>query len=59
MPTIKAFPSNKANMPRKARGNMYPQLALEMAPGVSRKARMVPAKDARMVPRMVWGRVNL
>ena len=35
------------------------QLAVAIAPGVSINARVVPAMDARIVPRIVWGRVNL
>ena len=54
-----AFPSSSATMPIAARGSMAPQFAEAMAPGVSTRARTVPAMDARIVPRMVWGRVNL
>mmetsp|Transcript_34457 Transcript_34457/g.77630 ORF Transcript_34457/g.77630 Transcript_34457/m.77630 type:complete len:182 (+) Transcript_34457:679-1224(+) len=54
-----AFPSSSATIPIAARGSMAPQFAVAMAPGVSTRARTVPAMDARIVPRMVWGRVNL
>ena len=46
-------------MPITARGNNAFQLAVAMAPGVSIRARVVPAMEASTVPRMVWGRVNL
>jgi hypothetical protein len=56
---MNALPNNNANIPKNARGNIAPQLALLNAPGVSTSALIVPAIDARIVPRMVCGRVNL
>jgi len=38
---------------------MKPQFAFVIAPGVSMSARVVPAIDANIVPRMVCGLVNL
>ena len=57
IPTMNAFPSSSAVMPITARGRSAPQS--NAAPGASRSARAVPAIDARTVPRMVCGRVNL
>ena len=57
IPTMNAFPSSNAVMPITARGRSAPQS--NAAPGESRRARVVPAIDARTVPRMVCGRVNL
>ena len=57
IPTMNAFPSSNAVMPITARGRSAPQS--NAAPGESRRARVVPATDARTVPRMVCGRVNL
>ena len=42
-----------------ALGIMAIQFAFWMAPGVSMSALTVPAIDAKMVPRMVCGLVNL
>lgn len=52
---MKALPSRRATRPRKAFGRRV-QLIVEVD---SRRAREQPETDARTVPRMVWGRVNL
>mmetsp|Transcript_27936 Transcript_27936/g.41252 ORF Transcript_27936/g.41252 Transcript_27936/m.41252 type:complete len:206 (-) Transcript_27936:179-796(-) len=60
IPTIKAFPNNNATIPMIALGSLTLHCAsASVKVGVSTRTRTVPAIDARTVPRIVCGLVNL